>query len=186
VILIMLFSLITLGAASPAIYKQFTVREDSASVRIFQYKAAIRMILAHPVFGVGLNNGTAQKPKYVEVTFNPYDPNTQFYREPTHNMYLSMASEIGIFGTLLFFAFFARVALVAWRQSRHSTDPEIRFVANALVVVFCSVAVNGLMDPLHEYSVLVLLWLYAGLSLNLSRMAQGPETMNPSQDHRRR
>jgi hypothetical protein len=41
------------------------------------------------------------------------------------------------------------------------------------VVVFCGVAVNGLMDPLQEYPVLVLLWLYAGISLNLPRMAQG-------------
>jgi hypothetical protein len=178
VILIVLFSLITLGAASPEIYKQFTIREDSASVRLFQYKASMKMILAHPMLGVGLNNGTAQKPKYVNVTFNPYDPNTQFYLEPTHNMYLSMASEIGVLGTLLFFAFFARVTLVAWRQSRHSLDPEIRLVANALVVVFFGVAVNGLMDPLHEYSVLVLLWMYAGLSLNLPRIAQGQDTMN--------
>ena len=97
-------------------------------------------------------------------------------REPTHNLYLSMASEIGVFGTLLFVAFFARVALLAWRQSRHSADAEIRLVANALVVVFCSVAVNGLMDPLQEYPVLVLLWLFAGISLNLPRMAHGLES----------
>jgi hypothetical protein len=39
-----------------------------------------------------------------------------------------------------------------------------------LVVVFCGVAVNGLMDPLFEYPVLALLWLYAGLALSLSRL----------------
>jgi O-antigen ligase len=139
------------------------------------------MILAHPWFGVGLNNGTGQKRNYVNVTYNPYDANTQFYLEPTHDLYLSLASEIGIFGALLFVAFFARAALVAWQQSRHSCDPEIKWVANVLVVVFCGVAVNGLMDPLQEYSVLVLLWLYAGLSLNLPRMSQAQQPVGPRQ-----
>jgi hypothetical protein len=30
-----------------------------------------------------------------------------------------------------------------------------------------------LMDPILEYQVLELLWLYAGISLNLPRMSQG-------------
>ena len=76
--------------------------------------------------------------------------------------------------------------MLAWRQSRHSTDPEIRLVANALVVVFCGVAVNGLMDPLQEYPVQVLLWLYAGISLNLPRMAQGQATVGRRPGHRAR
>ncbi|MGH6843005.1 MAG: hypothetical protein ACREDV_13130, partial [Methylocella sp.] len=71
------------------------------------------------------------------------------------------------------------VTLFAWRQSCRSTDPEIRMVASALVVVFCGVAVNDLMDPFVEYQPLMLLWMYAGISLNLPRMAQGQETLEP-------
>jgi O-antigen ligase len=170
VFLVVLLGIATLVAVSPKLYKQFTVREDSASVRLLQYDTAIKMILDNPFLGVGLNNGTAEKPKYVSVTYNPYDPDTQFDLEPTHNLYLSLASEIGIFGALLFVAFFARVAFIAWQQSRRAGDPDIRLVANALVVVFCGVAINSWMDPLPEYPALVLLWLYAGISLNLSRM----------------
>jgi hypothetical protein len=186
VVLVVLLGLAAVAAVSPKLYEQFTIREDSASVRFLQYEAAAKMILDNPFLGVGLNNGTGEKPKYVDVTYNRYDSNTQFYLEPTHNMYLSLASEIGVFGALLFVAFFARVTLLAWRQSRHSTDPEIRLVANALVVVFCGVAVNGLMDPLQEYPVQVLLWLYAGISLNLPRMAQGQATVGPRPGHRAR
>jgi O-antigen ligase len=178
-VLVVLIGLAGVAAASPWLYEQFTVREDSVSVRVLQYETAAKMILDKPFLGVGLNNGTGQKPKYVDVTYKWYDVDTHFYLEPTHNIYLSLASEIGIFGALLFVAFFARVTLLAWRQSRHSADPEIKLVANALVVVFCSMAVNGLMDPLAEYTVLVLLWLYAGISVNLPRMAQGQETMEP-------
>jgi hypothetical protein len=179
VVLVVLLGLAALAAASPKLYEQFTVRTDSVSTRFLQYEAAAKMIADNPFLGVGLNNGTGEKPKYADVTYNPYDPDTQFYLEPTHNMYLSLASEIGVFGALLFVAFFARVTLLAWRQSRRSTDPEIRLVANALVVVFCGVAVNGMMDPLQEYQVLMLLWLYAGISLNLPGMAHGQETVDP-------
>jgi O-Antigen ligase len=174
-LLLMLLGLAALAVASPQIYRQFSVREDSASVRLLQYKAAAKMILDNPFLGVGLNSGTGQKAKYVDVTYNPFDPNTQFYLEPTHNLYLSLASEIGIFGALLFVTFFTKAALIAWRQGRSNTDPQIRLLADALFVVFCAVAVNSWMDPLQEYPVLVLLWLYAGLSLNLSTMGRTQE-----------
>jgi O-antigen ligase len=183
VVVVLLLALAAVAAAIPKLYKQFTIREDSVSVRLLQYDATIRMIRHNPFLGVGLNNATGQKQNYVNVTYNPYDPDTQFYKEPTHNMYLSMASEIGVFGALLFFTFFAKAALLAWQESRHSTDLEVRMVANALVVVFCGVALNGLMDPLHEYPVLVLLWLYAGLSVNLARMERGQETADARADH---
>lgn len=173
-IAILVIGAITVAAVSPKLYEQFTVRQDSATVRILQYQAAANMILAHPLFGVGLNNTTDQKRDYLNLSYKPNDPDTHFYQEPTHNVYLSMASEIGVVGMLLFVAFFANTTVVAWRQSRGSRDPEIRLAANALFVAFCSAALNSMMDPLDETPVLMLMWLYAGLSLNLPRMAQTP------------
>ncbi len=174
-IVLVMLALVGLAAVSPKLYAQFTVREESQSVRFLQYEAAARMIVAHPYLGVGLNNSTGQKREYSKLTYVPYDPDTQFFTEATHNLYLNMASEIGILGTLLFVAFFAKVTLVAWRQSRVSTDPQVKWAANAFFVVFCTIGVNGFMDPLQEYSVLVMLWLYAGITLNLPRMAEAVE-----------
>jgi O-antigen ligase len=170
-ILIMFIGLAALAALTPKLYQQFTVREDSMSVRELQNKTAFEIILDHPLLGVGLNNAPEQLRKYSKVTYNKDDANTQFYKEPINNMLLGMTTEVGVMGALLFVAFFGSVASVAWRQSRASPDPEIRFVGNALVVVFCGVAVNGLMDPFDEYPGLMLLWLFAGTSLNLPRMS---------------
>jgi putative inorganic carbon (HCO3(-)) transporter len=175
IVLIVMAGLAGIAAISPKIYEQFTVRSDSATVRFSQYEAAFRMILDHPVLGVGLNNSTGDKPKYVNITYNQHDSNTQFYLEPTHNMYLSLASEIGIIGAILFFGFFTRIAVLAWRQSRDSPDPEIRWIATALFMTFVSVAVSGLMDPFQEHATLYLLWIYAGITLNLPRMVERPE-----------
>jgi len=173
-IAVLLIGLIAVVAVSPKLYYQFTVRQDSWSVRFLQYEAAANMIITHPFLGVGLNNTLDQKRDYLNLTYYPGDPNMHFFEEPTHNIYLSMASEIGVLATLLFVAFFANAMVVAWRHSRGSRDPETRWAANALVVAFCSVALNGMMDPLNATPVLTLLWLYAGISLNLNRMAQTP------------
>jgi O-antigen ligase len=183
-VLIVMVGLAGLAVISPKLYEQFTVRESSVSVRFLQYEAAVKMIIDHPFLGVGLNNSTGQKSKYVNITYNQYDPDTQFDREPTHNLYLGMASEIGVFGTLLFVTFFARAALSAWRHSRRATDPEVRWLANALLVAFCGAAVDGLIDPIPEYQVLILLWLYAGISFNLPRMAPTTNTVRPVLHHR--
>jgi hypothetical protein len=63
--------------------------------------------------------------------------------------------------------------LVAWRQSRGAADPEVRLVANALLVGFCGLAVLGFINPVVEYHALSLLWLYAGVALNLPRIDKG-------------
>ena len=173
-IAVFLVGLITVVAIVPKLYEQFTVRQDSWSVRFLQYEAAANMIIAHPLLGVGLNNTMDQKRDYLNLTYYPNDPDTHFFSESTHNVYLGMASEIGILAMLLFVAFFANATVVAWRQSRASPDPEVRLAANALFVAFCSAALNSMMDPLAETPVLTVLWLYAGISLNLSRMAQAP------------
>ena len=151
-IIILLIGVITVVAVSPKFYAQFTVRQDSWAVRFHQYEAATNMILAHPLLGVGLNNSMDQKREYLNLTYYMGDPDTHFFQESTHNVYLSMGSEIGVLGTLLFVAFFGSTTAVAWRQSRGSPDPEMRLAANALFVAFCSAAINSMMDPLDENS----------------------------------
>ena len=171
-IAIVLVGVVATVLLSPKLYEQFSVRQDSWSVRILQYKAAENMIIAHPFLGVGLNNTLDQKRNYLNITYYQGDPDTHFFEETTHNLYLSMASEIGILATLLFVAFFGNATVVAWRESRGSPDPEVRLAANSLFVAFCSTALNSMMDPLAETPLLTLLWLYAGLSLNLHRMTR--------------
>jgi len=181
---IVLIGLIAAAVLAPKLYEQFTVRKDSISVRLRQYEASAKMIADKPLLGVGLNNGTAEKRKYSNVTYNKYDADTQFFLETTHNVYLNMASEIGVIGTACFFGFFLSVAWFAWRQSKIAGDAQVRWASSAFVIVYVSVAVNCLMDPLQEYQAQLLLWLYAGLCLNLARMARAEnaqETPSPLQ-----
>ena len=171
VLSIVVSGIVAVAVISPKLYYHFTqVRTDSVTVRLKQYEAALNMISAHPLLGVGLNNGTGVKADYVNVSYNEYNPESQFYLEPTHNLYLSLASEIGIIGALLFFTFFGYFALQAYRYSTTLKTPEMRMLASALVVMYAGVAVNALFDPLHEYPVLALLWLLSGVVMNLEKI----------------
>ena len=170
ILLVIVTGLLSLGALAPKIYEQTQVRKDSVTVRLEQYKATFDMILDNPLFGVGLNNGTAMKEHYVHVSYDERDPDTQFYLEPTHNLYLSLTSEIGVIGGLLYFAFFGCVIAHAWRLANSSADPELRFVSNVVLVAFAGVIVNALYDPMHEDGVMNLLWLYSGMVFALTRI----------------
>jgi hypothetical protein len=171
VLLLVVVGLAGLGAAAPKIYEQLAVRQDSVTVRLEQYKTAIDMIVDNPVFGVGLNNGTGVKERYVNVSYDKYDPDTQYYLEPTHNLYLSLASEIGLIGSTLYFAFFFHVVARTWRLSNTAMDPDLRFFANAVLVAFAGLFVNSLYDPMHEDAPMTLLWMYCGIAFALSRIA---------------
>ena len=170
ILLLVVLGVAGTAAVAPKIYEQLAVRQDSVTVRFEQYKATFDMIVDNPIFGVGLNNGTGVKEHYVNVSFDEQDPDTQFYLEPTHNLYLSLASEIGLIGSLFYFAFFGHVLMRTWRVSS-SLDPELRFFANVLLIAFAGLFVNSLYDPMHEDAVMRMLWLYAGLAFALSRMA---------------
>ncbi len=170
---IVMLAVVGLAVISPKIYAQFTIRTDSSSVRLLQYEASAKMILDHPLLGVGINNATAQQRNYSNLSFDEKDPETQFFLEQTHNFYIRLTSEVGVIAAFLFLAFFGRVTFEAWRQS-NSPDPEIRWIASALLVAYLGAWVNSVMDPLDETSVLHLLCLFAGITLNLSRMAQLP------------
>ena len=109
-VLVVVLGLAAVATVSPKLYQQFSIRNNSISVRTLQNEAAVEIIRDHPFLGVGLNNAQEQMRKYSKETYNKYDANTQFYAEPINNMFLSLVAEVGVFGALLFIAFFARVA----------------------------------------------------------------------------
>jgi hypothetical protein len=150
ILLILVLGFVAVAAATPKLYEQFSQRKDSVTVRLQQYTTAIDMIVSNPILGVGLNNGTGVKADYVNITYNEYDPDTQFYLEPTHNLYLSLTSEIGLIGAALYFIFFGYVILQCWRLADRAPDLEVRFFASTLLVAYAGVLVNSMYDPLHE------------------------------------
>ncbi|WP_368489981.1 O-antigen ligase family protein [Clostridium sp. BJN0013] len=70
--------------------------------RIYLWSIAKKMIVDHPIFGVGNGNYVSLYNKYVEIY-----PQYKFYgysRYPCHNSYLKIESELGIIGGISFVA----------------------------------------------------------------------------------
>ncbi len=167
-LVILALALVGAAAVAPKVSEMFHYRKNSYTVRFAQYESSYAQIKAHPLLGLGINNGTGLKREYVRTSYNEVDPNTQSYAEPTHNLYLALAADIGIPGAILFFAFFGIVIRTAWRLSATSRDPTTAFFASAVLIVFVGVATSAMGDPFHEDATLALAWMYSGVILGLS------------------
>ncbi len=90
------FSLIFL----PYLTQHFNIQkeEQAVSLRMFYNKASYQIIKKSSLLGVGLGNFM---PKLKEIYPNLED----WQYQPVHNIYLLMASEVGIFGLLAFVLF---------------------------------------------------------------------------------
>lgn len=152
---------------SPKVQEMFQYRKSSYTVRLRQFESSLQQIEAHPLFGVGLNNGTGLKRNYVYDSYNEADPDSQSYSEPTHNLYLALSADIGLVGALCFFTFFTLACRSAFQLGRSRADPELAFIGNVLVIAYVGLAATALGDPLHEDSVVTLLWMYAGIAFGL-------------------
>jgi hypothetical protein len=171
-----IIALVLLAGAyvAPKVQEMFQYRKSSYTVRLRQYESALRQIEAHPLLGVGLNNGTGVKPDYVDVSYNAADPDTQSHSEPTHNLYLGLSADIGLIGSFCFFMFFGLASRAAFRVGKSRADPERAFVGNVIVVVYAGVAMTAMGDPLHEDAVVTLLWMYAGIAFALRDSVRAP------------
>jgi O-antigen ligase len=69
---------------------------DSVASRFLMNQAAISMIKAHPFVGIGINNYTEVLLQYDTTGFS------SVFFQPVHNLYLLIASEIGIIGLMIF------------------------------------------------------------------------------------
>jgi len=88
----------------------FSLSDESVVLRESLAGSATRMIVKNPVLGVGLNNFLPNLP-YFEKQMNPF-----FYLQPVHNIYLLIASEVGIVG-LVYFVWFIYETYVGMLKS---------------------------------------------------------------------
>jgi len=147
-------------------------KTENISVRFEQYKIANVMILANPLLGVGLNNSTGVARTYIKHSRSPVDPISLAADAPIHSFFLTLLTEIGIVGFMLYMIFFICICREAWRLSRLSRDPEIAFFATILLVIIMGLASGVLTNALFEDAIQMLLWLYAGLILAFTRMEE--------------
>ena len=140
-----LFVLLALGSAMllatvlfPATLFRFLAIPTGESVteRIILASAALRMVLAHPIFGVGPNNFIVALPHFLQ---------NDVFLQPVHNIYLLVLAEQGFLGFLFFCLFLllvGKVLLLTWKRAVGGEKLRLLFLAGALLVILLA----GLFD----------------------------------------
>jgi len=111
--------------------------ELSNKSRLQIWGASLKSILAHPLLGVGLGN-------YVTVLNE--DASAAKQGASAHNLYLDIATEIGLLGALLLVLIFAEILRTSWLVFRWSEELYFKIFGLAFGLYFLWVLIYSLFD----------------------------------------
>jgi O-antigen ligase len=96
---------------------QISPTEQSVSLRAFYNQVALAIIKEHPWLGIGLGNFVWEIKQMLDLL-------SSWLHQPVHNLYLLIASEIGLLGLVVFLFFIFRL-LVSLRKRFRSWAPNL-------------------------------------------------------------
>lgn len=133
--------------------------DKSSETRLILWNAALKMVEESPIFGKGFYTFPFLKAQYTEVEVMESD---------NHNMYLYIASQMGVPALLALLAVFARLYLLGSRVYRRATDGWARVVGlGAASMCGGALAVNMFGSRLLDVSVMGYVWMYAAVISHL-------------------
>jgi hypothetical protein len=139
--------------------------EDTSSIgRLILWAAAWNIFANSPLFGAGLWNFQILYSEYFKISWLP----------PmilgTHNLYLQLLSETGIFGFLAFLGLIFKGVRNSIRL-QHSFDPLSNLLGFAALWGLCSLLIHGFVEaPLENPSIGTLLWTLLALIAAKNRL----------------
>ncbi|MBI2104133.1 MAG: O-antigen ligase family protein [Candidatus Omnitrophica bacterium] len=149
------------AAAMPTLLHQFTEPE-----RLMYWQAALRMVQAHPLIGVGVNTFVKAYPSY-RVAGDPYAALGPY----AHNQYLQVAAELGLVGLAVFAGVLVRLGLALRRglaaRSGHPFEAAVAAGVGAGLVGY--LILGGLESSLFYGRGSLIFWTLAGLLVAVER-----------------
>jgi O-antigen ligase len=149
-----IFCIISSAILLPYMKSRFftiSIEEEAIDLRFFYNKIAIQMIKEKPILGIGIGNFVDYShnyPAFLRAASKMAGINGQktipdWIFQPAHNIYLLIASEIGIFG----FLFFVLFILIKISKSIKPIKPkEIFDVMGPMPFLFIAFLIIGLSD----------------------------------------
>jgi O-antigen ligase len=130
--------------------------EGSAEQRFEIQKTAWRIIMDHPVFGIGLGGYQYENAKYAP----------ELGRKDTHNTYFNLGAEVGFPGLILWCTLFGSVLRYAYKKRRGDTSSlatRQAWLERALIGYLVSGSFGSFSALNMPYLVLAVLWSSATL-----------------------
>jgi putative inorganic carbon (HCO3(-)) transporter len=140
-----------------------TTGGNTLPVRMEIWKRAIYLIQDFPFSGAGI--GTFD---LLTKTFYPFFSRADFLVPHAHNMFLTMAVDLGIPGLVLYAALLSGFAFSIWGAYREVTDSRLRVLMIGLACGMLAHQVFGIMDAYMLGTKLgAVMWIYFGLAAAL-------------------
>jgi len=139
--------------------------EPSVSYRVAYTKIGVESVIAHPILGVGIGGQVGAS--VAEGRYAAHGMTKAWESQPVHNLYLLIASEIGIFGALAFCIFL----VIVMRR----LVPDRSLEAGLALSLLVGLLTFGLFDHFlwDIQAGRLMLWLAIGIAL--SRTDSGAE-----------
>lgn len=153
----LLIGLLASACLAPLLVTYLETRPMYSEYHFEHLRQGLLVALAHPLFGVGLNNSNVVRPFLV--------PEGLRYGEhllPIHSQYLIGLSETGLIGFGLYVGFFVLVGIEALRRAK-SADFYERTFALGVFGAFAAMSVHMVSEIMGPVPFQVIMWLYAGL-----------------------
>ncbi len=174
----------------PAVRSAFSSRRGSqgrlsAENHLDQWRVAGRIALDHPLLGTGPETFPDVFPRYSHAVLSPeraayFD---SFRVESAHNVYLTMAANIGLPALLAYFVLVGAVLVLVIRRAGLETDKGLRLGLLALAAgVLGHLATDGFMSA--EVTSSWLFWTLLGAAIGTATGPTTPRGRTEFADHR--
>ena len=112
----------------------------AAEVRLSLLKLAMESLRDHPLIGLGIQN-------FASVSQNYFPEGPYIYNYPVHNAFVQMATELGIFGGLLYASIvvlvFARLA-----AATRTCEAQHRWIVKGMLLGWCGIIFHMMTEPM--------------------------------------
>mgnify|MGYP002575011307 FL=1 len=141
--------------------------DSSTSYRVNIWRGTLRML--KDCFFTGIGSGIDLFP----LVYPEYALNGVSTAPHSHNLYLQIAVEMGVFGLLLFLAIVFLAAKICFHTlNKHKMD-QMRWIVAGLACGLVAVLVQGLTDYIwYNYRVFLVFWLLLGLLAAAGRLSE--------------
>ncbi len=150
--LVILGLLIALFCFKSFLLTRATVTDSASLDRITYDKIGLRIIVSHPLFGVGLGESVPLMNQYSPIKLLPWDI------QPIHNYFLLAAAELGIPGALILIWIFLSHLI---KITKHELATNYLLLTTSLVCILILMMFDHYFYTLQQTQ--MLLWLILGL-----------------------
>ncbi|WP_449244582.1 O-antigen ligase family protein [Desulfobacca acetoxidans] len=171
VLVLVVASGLILGTSNPIERRLFQHDYGTAYGRIPHLLVAINVIRANPLFGVGLNNYCEAAPEFD----NTPQQIMAYWQAPAHNLYLFIASEIGLVGLIWVVVFTFAVVKALWPSLR-SPDSFVRCLSLGVLLGLIAFFIHGQFDYAN-WTHFSTLWFMFGVAAALGRFGARDEVI---------